>query len=202
MSARSTRSHGVPCATATASFAPRNPGNAVSALCAPVTTKSTSPFRSADMAWGAGAISSTRPSMPSPRKKPSSWAARAGKYELVTRSGTAMRVIMRSAPPGFSLRTPTITAWSAHMLNSWISGAENGCTSPRGSISSGMSAFDSMVHRHGHFMSPRSAIHFWIIPATWSEFLSIISMWPLPETPSFGRSHQSATPPSARSASA
>ena len=50
-------------------------------------------------------------------------------------------------------------------------------------------------------ISPFSAIHFWIICATWSEFLSIICMWPLPVTPSFGSSHQSATPPSARSAS-
>ena len=49
--------------------------------------------------------------------------------------------------------------------------------------------------------SALSAIHFWIIWAIWSEFLSIISMWPLPVTPSSGSSHQSATPPAARSAS-
>ncbi len=55
--------------------------------------------------------------------------------------------------------------------------------------------------RRRYRISPFSAIHFWIIWAIWSEFLSIISMWPLPVTPSLGSSHQSATPPSARNAS-
>ena len=56
--------------------------------------------------------------------------------------------------------------------------------------------------RGGYCIIPLSVSHRWMSWATWSEFLSIIIMWPLPVTPSLGSSHQSATPPSARRASA
>src|SRR6266511_1854506 len=50
----------------------------------------------------------------------------------------------------------------------------------------------------GYCIMPLSVSHLWMSWATWTEFLSIIIMWPLPVMPSLGSSHQSATPPSAR----
>jgi len=65
-SARSTRSHGVPWETATASSAPFHPGNASSIVWAPPATKSTAPSRSAFTASSDGS-SSTWASSPASR---------------------------------------------------------------------------------------------------------------------------------------
>ena len=79
----------MPCACAQSSLTPRHSGNAASAACAAPPTKSISPSRSAAYARSTGKISSTETSSPSPRKKPSSAAATAGKYEFEIRSGIA-----------------------------------------------------------------------------------------------------------------
>src|SRR6266403_2880508 len=91
ISARRTRSQGVPWESATTSFAPFQPGNASKVVCAPPATKSTTPSRSAFTASSEGK-SSTCASRPSSRYRPSSSAASAGKYEFVTRSGVAIRM--------------------------------------------------------------------------------------------------------------
>jgi hypothetical protein len=51
-----------------------------------------------------------------------------------------------------------------------------------------------------HRMRSRSVIHFWMSSATWSEFVSIISIWPLPLMPLSGSETQSTLPPMAASA--
>ena len=96
----------MPWDSVTTSFAPFQPGNASSVVWAPPATKSTAPSRSAFTASSDGS-SSTWASTPSSRKRPSSSAASAGKYELVTRSGVAILMGIRSrALIGGSARTP------------------------------------------------------------------------------------------------
>ena len=51
-----------------------------------------------------------------------------------------------------------------------------------------------------HRMRPRSVIQVWMSSATWSEFVSIISIWPLPVIPLSGSETQSTLPPMAASA--
>ena len=46
-----------------------------------------------------------------------------------------------------------------------------------------------------YFIKPLSAIHFWIMPAIWSEFVSISCMLPMPLTPGSGSESHVALPP-------